>query len=76
MCCVNARTSNYKPMFRMNLPLLKVESIFSVVILESVGCTSAGKHWLILPLPKDLIHLSTVWGPEFEWFSMCWHWFF
>lgn len=53
-------------MFRMNLPLLKAESIFSVVTLESVGCTSSGKHWVILTLPKGLIHLSTVWGPEFE----------
>lgn len=63
-------------MFRRNLPLLKVESIFSVKTLESVGCTSAGKHGLILSLPKGLSDLSTVWGPELEWFSMYWHWFF
>lgn len=66
MCYINARISNYKPMFRMNLPLLKAESIFNVATLESVGCTSSGKHWVILTLPKGLIHLSTVWGPEFE----------
>lgn len=58
----------------MNLPLLEVESIFSVVSLESVGCASAGKHWLILTLPrchpKGLSHLSTVWGPGFEWFVL------
>lgn len=53
-------------MLRGSLTLLKVESIFSVVTLDSVGCTSAAKHWLILTLPKGLSHLSAVWGPEFE----------
>lgn len=65
MWCVNARISNYKPMFRRNLPLLKVESIFCVMSLESVGSTSAGKHGLILSLAKGLSCLSPVWGPEF-----------
>lgn len=72
MWYINARISNYKAMFRRNLPLLKAESIFSVMTLEFVG----GKHWLILTLPKGLSCLSTVWGPAFEWFSMYWHLFF
>lgn len=65
---------------RMNLLLLKVESIFTVVSLQSVGSANTGKHSLNLTLPrchpKGLRHLSCVWGSGLEWFSLYCHSFF
>lgn len=70
MCCIIARISNWKPTFRMNLPLTKVEVFLVLCLLNWMVVPVLEKHYLILTLPrchpKDLSHLSTVWGPEFE----------